>query len=161
MAYQSLGPEGRAQLAQAFEWGLVAAAQVYINRVKRDLRGGYTVKLYATGNVINSVTRTQLDPMPAKTYELADGRKELTPTVVPAKTPDGREIRVGTNVMYALYWELGWTPASYHAVAGLAGGEIAAPLYRVPIWLPALREEQRAMQAAFKRGFDRVMGAAA
>lgn len=65
--------------------GLLAVARTVVRAVKRGLRGGYTSGSFVTGNVINSVT--YLDP-----YEIGDGEYETM---------------VGTNVPYALYWELG------------------------------------------------------
>ncbi len=70
--------------AGAIDAGLIAAAQVLVNEVRRRLRGGYTSGAYFTGVSMNSVTRS--DPM----------------------TEDGvRVIRVGGKPSYLLFWELG------------------------------------------------------
>lgn len=156
MPWESRIPERQAQIREASRKGLIASAQVYVNAVKKDLRGGYTSGLYVTGNVINSVTRTEADPSPGGTYQ-DDSGEHTTPTVAPESTGDGLEIVVGTNVMYALYWELGWSPRNEHDIAGLAGGELAAPSYRVPIWHPQLIAQSPAMQRAFERVYNRAM----
>ena len=65
--------------------GLLAVARTVVRAVKRGLRGGYTSGDFVTGNVQNSVT--YLAP-----YEIGDNEFETI---------------VGTNVPYALHWELG------------------------------------------------------
>jgi hypothetical protein len=64
--------------------GLIAAAYIATNELKRRLRGGYTSGQFVTGNAINSITRSE-----------------------PVRTANGWKIVVGTNVLYMLYWELG------------------------------------------------------
>lgn len=159
MPWDSQRPAIEARIREASRQGLIAAAQVYINGVKRELRGGYTSGEYVTGNVLNSVTRTAADPSPGGTYADETG-EHPTPTVAPEPAADGMEIVVGTNVMYALYWELGWSPRSDRAIAGLAGGSLAAPSFRVPIWQPQLVAQSPAMQRAFERVYRRTLEAA-
>jgi hypothetical protein len=91
-------------------------------------------------------------------YEDDTGKHE-TPLAEPVDTTDGVEIVVGTNVMYALYWELGWSPRSDRAIAALAGGELAAPSFRVPIWVPQIAAQSSAMNRAFERVYQRRMAA--
>ena len=89
-----------------------------------------------------------------------DGTTDVTPTALPVRTGEGREIRVGTNVLYALFWELGWTPhVGLEKASAQLWDDLVPRLYRVEIWLPALRSERERMDAAFKRGFDRRMSA--
>lgn len=99
--------------------GLLAATQVLINAVKRGLRGGYTSGDFVTGNVINSVTRGETEE---------DSNGELT-------------MRVGTNVPYALFWELGhhntWT----------------RKFERQPIWVPATTDNLEEIRAAYARAY--------
>jgi hypothetical protein len=77
-------PAVLAALREGNRRGLLAAAMVYKNRVKRDLAGGYTSGDFVTGTSVNHVTNT-----------------------LPIVTPAGGRIVVGTNLMYNLYWELG------------------------------------------------------
>lgn len=158
MSYESRVPEVKALMDRAAQAGLIAAAQVYINAVKRELRGGYTTGDYVTGNVINSVTRTERDPQPPKQYEDDDGVMRETPTTRPQVDTDGFHIMVGTNVIYARHWELGWTPrmGAEKTMARLWSGE-TAPMYRVPIWLPQLVAQGEAMRRAFERVHKRTM----
>lgn len=64
--------------------GLIAAAELYVGAMREELQHGYTSGDFVTGHVANSVSRT-------------------TPVV----TGEGIEIAVGTDVDYALAWELG------------------------------------------------------
>jgi len=84
MPWTSRIPQMQAALDRAIQDGLNAGAQHYANEEKRELAGGYTSGDFVTGNVLNSVT------------------------VVPAQRVGAAwEARVGTNVMYALFWEIG------------------------------------------------------
>jgi hypothetical protein len=82
MTYKSNLPVVMARLRRARVAGLVAAADVLIAAVKRGLQGGFTSGDFATGQLVESVGRTEPDP-------------------------DRGEIYVGTRWMYALMWELG------------------------------------------------------
>jgi hypothetical protein len=77
-------------LALAVMEGLKGAANTPMKEVGRRLRGGYTSGRFTTGRVSASVVTSN------------PGLEGNTPT-----------IRIGTNVPYALYWELGhnnvWT----------------------------------------------------
>lgn len=64
--------------------GLLAAAYVYFNEIKRRLAGGFTSGAFVTGNLLNSVA---IQP--------------------PAREGGDLVVRVGTPIKYALYWELG------------------------------------------------------
>lgn len=106
--------------------GLIAAAQVLINAVKRAMAGGYTSGAFVQGNVINSVTKSEVQE-------------------------DGEEmsIQVGSNVDYAVYWELG-----HHNI-------FTRRYERVEIWVPEAARNAEEMSAAFARQVKRALGAAA
>lgn len=125
MSYESKIPAVVAKLRRARIAGLIAAATVLINAVKRGLTGGYTSGDFVTGNVRSSVTRSE-------------------PSV------DGAvgSIEVGTNVMYALYWELG------HINLFTRNFE------RKEVWVPALFGSRQQIEAAYARAFRAVMEAA-
>lgn len=107
---------------RAAELGVIAAAYVLVNSVKRALRGGYKSGDFVTGNVINSVTRG-----------------------TPFREGSGWSIRVGTNVKYALYWEIG------HFNAWTRRYE------REERWRPAFMDARREMVAAYSRTWKRHM----
>jgi hypothetical protein len=96
--------------------GLHAAAYVVQNKVKENLRGGYKSGAFVTGHVMNSVTIGQV-------------YREGT----------GWAIRVGSNVEYALWWEVGhnnrWT-RQYE---------------RSERWRPALVDSRFEAMSAFNR----------
>jgi DNA-binding Lrp family transcriptional regulator len=119
MSYRSNRAAIEARLARARSAGLIAAATVYVNAVKLGLRGGYTSGAFVTGNVINSVTRSEPD--------LVRG-----------------EILVGTNVLYALYWELGHINLFLRRYV------------RKEVWMPALSESAARMRDAYAVAFRRV-----
>lgn len=83
----------------ALHAGLTAAGYVYANTVKRALAGGYTSGDFVTGRVMNSVTVSE---------------------------PEGNEVDVGTDVDYALFWEMG-----HHNL-------FTRKFERVEIWRPAI-----------------------
>ena len=84
MTWTSRAPVLAEALHRALAQGVTAGAYVYANAVKRGLAGGYTSGAWVTGNVMNSVT------------------------VVPAvPSPTDIVAYVGTNVLYALFWEVG------------------------------------------------------
>jgi hypothetical protein len=103
--------------------GLRAAAYVVYNAVKRGLRGGYTSGDFVTGNVINSVTISQIFETTAGVYG----------------------IRIGSNVPYALYWELG------HENIFTRRHE------RVEVWRPALVDTREEQRDAYNRAYKRSM----
>lgn len=89
----------------------------------RGLRGGYTSGLFVTGRVMNSVTIS-------KAFEIA---------------PGVFGIKVGTNVLYALFWELGhWN---------LFTGKYE----RVEVWRPAMFGARQEMREAFARRYTKEM----
>lgn len=110
-------------LTQATPLALIAAAQVFINAVKRRLAGGYTSGDFVTGNVLNSVTRSEPEPAGMGGYAL----------------------QVGTNLPYALFWELG-----HHNV-------FTRKFERVPVWEPAFLESQDEAATTYQRALQRFM----
>lgn len=135
MPYQSNLPAVRAQMERARDAGLIAAAQVVVNEVKQGLRGGYMSGAFVTGNVMGSVTRTE-----------------------PADENGVRVIRVGTDVEYALFWELGFAPAPGVFSPGLGRGQLGPTQFRrKEVWVPALFRTANEQAAAFSRVFARFM----
>jgi hypothetical protein len=126
MTYQSNLSAVAAKLRAARFAGLIAVAEVVITEVKNRLRGGYTSGNFVTGFVMNSVTRSE-----------------------PSEGENGAFILVGTNVMYALYWEVG------HA------NIFTKKFERQEVWMPALLQTRNEQIAAFQRAFLRVFGGGA
>lgn len=122
-AYRSNRRAVEALLGKAIDGGLIAAATVYVNAVKRGLRGGYTSGAFVTGALMASVTRTE-----------------------PRNEGVARVVRVGTNVMYAVFWELG-----HHNL-------FSRRYERKEVWMPELIRSAPAQRAAFQRVFERMMG---
>lgn len=122
MPYASSLAAVEAQMNRARDAGLIAAAQVVVNRVKEKLAGGYTSGAFVTGHVLNSVTRTE-----------------------PADENGVRVIRVGSNVNYALFWELGHVNL------------FTRKFERVEKWVPALVETAQQQADAFARVFARFL----
>ena len=106
--------------------GLRAAAYIVYNAVKRGLRGGYTSGDFVSGNVINSVTISPIFETMA----------------------DVLAIRVGSNVNYALFWEVG----HYNI--------FTRRFERVEVWRPALVDTRDEQAKAFARAYKRSMGGA-
>lgn len=124
--FQSNLPQVTKQIQQATANGLLAAAAIVENRVKEGLRGGYKSGLFVTGNVMASVNHSE-----------------------PVVDVRGSYILVGTDVMYALYWELGhnnsWTKK----------------FERKEVWMPALLATRSEQLAAFQRAYQRALGGGA
>ena len=118
-------PQFERRSIQAQQDGLRAAAYVLANQVKRNLRGGYTSGDFVTGNSINHVT---IGPV--------------------SEASRGLFIRVGTNLLYNLYWELG----HYNI--------FSRRHERVEKWRPAMMDSRSQMQAAFTRVYRRSVAAA-
>ncbi len=110
----------------AIDGGLVAAAYVYRNAVVIRLTRGYTSGDFVTPHVALTV--------------------KVSPVL---DLEGGRVVLVGTNVMYALYWEAGHQNL------------FTRRFERVEHWREALMETGPAQFAAFSRVFARVFEAAA
>lgn len=128
----------RARLAQGVDRGLIAAAEVVRQTVSSELRSGYTTGQWVTPHVALSVTYG---------------------------TPEGapRFIRVGTNVMYALFWELGFHQR-LRVWKDQAGRWHSRPgptrFVRREIWVPALNVTRFRQAAEFAKQVKRALEAA-
>jgi hypothetical protein len=123
MAYRSNLAAVRPNLAQATAAGLIAAAEVVIGRVKQALRGGYTSGAFVTGRVMASVNRNE-----------------------PATDERGAYILVGTDVTYALFWEVG-----HHNL-------FTRKFERQERWMPAFLDSRNQQRDAFLAAFTRTLG---
>jgi len=126
MAYQSNLPQVTAGMRNARSAGLLAAAAVVENEVKRGLSGGYTSGDFVTGHVLSSVNHSE-----------------------PIVDVSGAYILVGTDVMYALFWEIGHVNL------------FTRKFERVEIWMPALLSTRAEQLAAFQRAYQRALGGGA
>lgn len=106
----------------AQEMAIIAVAYVLVNAVKRALKGGYTSGAFVTGETINSVTRG-----------------------TPFREGMGWSIEVGTNLMRALFWEIGHN--------NLFTGKYE----REERWRPAFMDSRDAMAATYAREYQRRM----
>ena len=122
MPYRSNLPGVTAQMDRARDAALIASAQIVINEVKEKLAGGYTSGLFVTGNVLNSVTRTE-----------------------PIDENGVRTIRVGTNVNYALFWEIGHRNL------------FSRRFERKEVWVPALLSTAQRQADAWARTYARFL----
>jgi hypothetical protein len=108
----------------AMDAGLIAAAEVFMGQVKAHLARGYTTGAFTTGAAAESVRRTE-----------------------PFTDSDGeRAIRVGTDDMMQLYWELGGMNA------------YTRKFERVEHWRNAYEEAAPAMATAFQSAFMKALG---
>ena len=102
--------------------GLLAAAYVYYAELKRRLAGGYTSGAFVTGHLLNSIT--------------------IAPPVF-----EGSDlvVRVGTQLLYALAWEVGHNNL------------FTRRFERQERWFPTAVDTEPAQQAAFARHFWMVV----
>lgn len=126
MSYQSNLPQITQQMRDARGAGLLAAAAVVENKVKEGLRGGYKSGAFVTGNVMASVNHSD-----------------------PVVDVSGAYILVGTDVMYALYWELGHNNL------------FTRQFERKEVWMPAFLSSRAEQVAAYQRTYARFMGGGA
>ena len=119
--------EFRRRHERATKAALIAAALVYENAMKIALTGGYKTGAFVTGRVRSSVTHG--DPF------LLGGTQWA--------------IRVGTNVLYALFWELGHFNL------------FTRKFERVERWRPTLVEQRLAIAERFAAVYRAVMTGAA
>lgn len=127
MPYRSHLPAVRDRLRLAADAGLTASGVLYANAVKRALTGGYTTGAFVTGRVRNSVAVTSPEPAPSG--------------------GGGRQVRVGSNLLYALYWEVGHQNL------------FTRHFERVEKWRPTLVDHRDAIRGEFARVFALVMRA--
>lgn len=131
-----------AVLGRAEQAGIHAAAQSYSNDMKKALRigrKGYVFKT-TTGNVGKIVD--------GKRRPWSVGYLWNTVTIGPlVADAAGWALRVGTNVAYALYWELG-----HHNI-------YTKHYERDPKWVPTYLQNRERYAAAFRSAFRRVFQA--
>jgi hypothetical protein len=84
MPYQSNLPQIARQMKAARSAGLIAAADLYVERMKVALQGGFTSGRYVTGETVGSVERGE-----------------------PVRDDRGEHILAGTDHYIARFWELG------------------------------------------------------
>lgn len=122
MTWRSRLPELEQRTRRANEQALIAAATVLQNAVRQKLRGGYTTGRFVTGTSAASV---RYSPVEHRGMDAS--------------------ITVGTNVEYALAWELGhWNL-------------FTRKYERVPYWEQAMTETRPAIGEAFRRVWLRSM----
>jgi hypothetical protein len=121
--YKSNLPTLEARFRQARAAGLIGAAEVVVGAVKQGLKGGYTSGDFVTGHVMASVNRSE-----------------------PMEDAEGAHILVGTDVMYALFWELGHQNL------------FTRKFERKEVWMPALLSTRSEQLAAFQRVYQRFIG---
>lgn len=142
MPYRSFTVGAMQRVLEATDAGLVAAASVYQTEMKDRLGQGFPHAPAAPGY------------FPGK-YVTGHSARSV---VVASPEWDGgnRVIRVGTNLMYNLYWELGWSPAPIREVAFLPEGT-----YRSEVWLPTFFETREQQMQAFVVAAQAAMQGAA
>jgi hypothetical protein len=113
-----------AQLEQAVAAGLLAAAEVVRERVSERLREGYTSGAFVTGRSADAVAVAGPDP---------EG--------------DGLAVRIGTDVLYDLFWELGHENL------------FTRKYERVEVWVPLFLETTALQEQAFRAAFAERMAA--
>lgn len=126
MERQSATPVLLNNLRIAQAKGLIAAARVLQNAIKRELRHGYHSSLgnwgdFTTGTSINHVTTSD-----------------------PVFTGDGGSIKVGTDLDYPLFWEIG-----HHNL-------FTRHFERDEKWAPAYRGCRQQALEAYDRVFSRT-----
>lgn len=118
MSYQSNLPKIRTRFQQATDAGLRASAAIVADEVKKGLEGGYGSGAFATG-------------------ESVEGVKIGTPEV----DRNGAFIRVGTDLLHNLFWEIG----AYSAYT--------RRYERKEVWMPALLNTRQQQLAEFERAY--------
>lgn len=106
----------------AVDAGLRAGGYFLANEIKRQLAGGYTSGDFVTGHVMNSVTVGE-----------------------PYDDGDARALEVGTDVDYALFWELG-----HHSI-------FTRRFERVEIWRPTMEAEADTVGAIVDETIQSIM----
>lgn len=142
--------------------GLLGAARAYQRDMKRELRGGEKGFVFRTtiGNVGRLVSKTsRLKILPeyyGKQRSFSIKSKERRPWYTGLlwnsvtigtieSTPAGDSVRVGTNVKYALYWELGHQNI------------YTKHFERDAKWVPTFEKNRQTYALAFSSAFKRQM----
>jgi hypothetical protein len=122
---------------RAIKSGLIAAAESYMAEVRTELLKGYTTGDFVTGHVAGSVDKGPVE-----------------------KTPDGYGIAIGSNVDYALYWEVGFVPARGVFSPGV-GTVTQGPIgvQRKEVWVPKMVEMREVLVAIVAEEIKAVDGA--
>lgn len=123
-AWRSNLPQLMRAMDDAAQKGLLAAAYPVSNQVKRNLKGGYTSGDFVTGASVNHVTIGQV-----------------------FREGNGWAIRVGTDLLYNLFWELG-----HHNI-------FTRKFERVEKWHPALVDSRFESAQAFNRVYKETLRA--
>lgn len=123
MSYESRKPEVVSLLHRARSAGLEAAIQPVADAVRAGLKGGFTSGDFDTGESVEHVKTSAV-----------------------TETTDGAAIRVGTDLVYNLVWEVGHVSL------------FSRKFERVEVWMPALVSTRDAQQSAFIAGHRKVMG---
>lgn len=121
----AIHPAFLAQYQRAIQAGLVAAAAIYAGALKQKLQQGYWSGDFVTGTTAASV-------QVSAPFRFGEG--------------GAWAVRVGSNSLIALYWELGHFNLYMRRFV------------RVEFWRYTLEEQQTAMAAAFRTAFVGVMG---
>lgn len=145
MSYQSNLPAIKSKIQRAEDAGLIAAADLGIERTKARLENGYyTGGEYATGNLLQHIHRTE-------PFTDASGNRTIL-------------YGVDNEAMYALFWELGFykLPSFFSHRLGRWVTHVASPTqrarwYRVEIWLPVFLESQGDFRQAYLTAAQAVM----
>jgi hypothetical protein len=123
MAYTSKRHTVKTLLETANAAGLEAAAGVLKGAVQDGLRGGFTSGDFDTGDSVEGVKVTAVQ-----------------------ESADGMSIRVGTDLVKSLVWELGHLNV------------YTRKFERKEVWLPASQASAGEQLAAFTAAHKRVMG---
>lgn len=112
----------KSRLERAIYAGLTAQANALRNAWKRNLRGGFTSGDFVTGRAINSIR-----------------------IAGPERQGAGFMVRVGTDVKYVLFWEVGHLNL------------FSRRYEHVPTLAPALEESLEVMRQRFRAAFTRAL----
>lgn len=111
-----------ARALAAVDAGLRAGGYYLANRIKEQLAGGYTSGDFVTGHVLNSVTLSE-----------------------PYDEGNARVLEVGTDVDYALFWEMGFDSI------------FSRHYERVEIWRPTMEQEADTVGAIVDQTIQSLM----
>ena len=123
MSYESRKPEVVSLLHRARVAGLEAAIQPVAEAVRAGLKGGFTSGDFDTGESVEHVKVGAV-----------------------TESQDGAAIRVGTDLVYNLVWEIGHLSV------------FTKKFERKEVWMPALVNTREQQQTAFIAAHKAVMG---
>jgi hypothetical protein len=122
MTLTSHVPQVAEKMKQARRAGLMAAGQVVVDAVKEAIRGGFTSGDFDTGESVENVRMTDVSE---------DG--------------NGASIRIGTDLVYNLVWEIGHLNI------------YSRQFERKEVWLPTLLSTRQQQLEAYTTAFNAVM----